>query len=144
LQEIRGFTVDDDRRRAIEIVATGGNVFAELVGRAARDYNLQPQLCQPGTTDITPRYWRHSRSLHILEVLSSGESALCHAVPRDHDMEPKPYTRIAQEILAQDLRTTHTIRLPEDVAIYPIIGPVAEDPRIRVHEVIMHSVEPMP
>jgi len=144
LQEIRGIVVDDDRQRAVEIVSKGEGVFIELIARAMTDYRLRPQLCQPGTTNITPAYWRRNRAWQLLEVAPDGESAQFHMVPRDHDMAPAPYTPTPQEIVGQDLQGTVTTRIPEDQQIMPIIGPVAEDPRLRIHEIILHSPEPMP
>jgi hypothetical protein len=143
-QEIRGFVIDDNRERAIEIVSRDHRVFAALVERAVTDYGLHSVQCPPGTTDVTPAYWRRNRAYHYLEVLPGGENANYHIVPRDHNMEPAEYTALGSEIVVQDLPGTRVVRIPQDQIVFPVVGPVAEDPRLRVHEIIMHSAEPPP
>jgi SpoVK/Ycf46/Vps4 family AAA+-type ATPase len=109
-----------------------------LVQRAIAEYGLKATLCPPGTTDITPVYWRRNRADHFLDVLPDGESARYRVVPKQTDRAPAPYRRVSQEILAQDLRQTTIIEIPRTTIVAPIIGPIATDNRLRVHEIVMY------
>lgn len=137
-QEIRGFVIDDDPQRAMQIVTTGRETFAALVRQAMTDHNLRPVVCEPGLINVTPAYWKRNRSDYLLEVLPGGESALHHVVPKSREFEPVVFTSVEGVVRPHSQLTARTIRIPEDTAAVPIVGPIAEDSRLRIHEIIMH------
>lgn len=137
-QEIRGFVIDNNQQRATEILAHGRRAFGMLIDRAISEYNLELEVCSPGTINITPKYWRRNRADHILEVLPDGESARYKVVPREHGLPRAAHAPVAGEVMAQDLQTTRIINLPEETYVVPLAGPVREDPRIRLHELVMY------
>ena len=138
-QECYGIVIDDDRARALAIVRDGGPVFAAIIASAMAEHNLTPQLCDPGIINITPIYWKRNRAQHIIEVLRSGESALYHVVPRDAGLAPAPFTPTSGVMLAQDVSEVKSIRIPQDLSRLPLMGPVAGDARLRLHEFIIHG-----
>ena len=138
-QEIHGIVVDNDRRRAMEMLTRDAGAILALVGVAMEEHDIMPVVCPPGKVNITPRYWERNHAEHILEVLPSGEEALYHMMPMNRTFAPAPYEHVAQEIVAQDLTTTQSVRIPDEGRVIPIVGPIAGDPRIRIHEMIMYT-----
>ncbi len=139
--EIRGFVVNDDAETAAAMIDQRPPDFLKLVERTIREYRLTPQVCTPGSMDITPPYWsKYKAARHMLEVLAGGEEAMHHFIPEETTNPEMPDVLsdyMAQEVGVSMSRTT--TRIPGESRIVFVVGSVPEDARPRIHEIVTYS-----